>query len=458
MSAFSLKQTTDKVIKIQRVMHSKLRYQEEIKRIVSRSEWQRLVKETSPEKLIRDANKPYRPRCRSSALARRIMILAQQVCLFSTVKHWTSGDHIESIFNDALYGRRYLVQSYLSFRPASLYRCDIEDGDENVICFAPSEIDPQAMQKNTIEILFDLDKLSSKNPAIFYKQCDFGFRLDKRRSVSIKTECGAKSLFFSHTDADEYEEMGFSYLSAYYDSPWGGLYGFSKLPNYSLISYNVSNIHQILTLNFFRFLDNTDSKDFTLIRDTIYSDLEKLTDEELLRFLEDIGRQLSDTSEFNFYGSHRIDFSTVIAMSFYSDGDKVAYTVKLQELIDSLENNDLSMLNMAKSNIPGAFSSYRFLDYLLSKTTSMLGCYELQRLRSQCITPSWVEPMAEPEPLTGELLAKYSASALTIKAVNKDHDGRHQNSLFKQKGNTTRHGENTNEVIDEKLQFAFRLA
>jgi hypothetical protein len=410
----SLDEITDKVVKIQRVMRSQLRYREEIRRIASREAWKDVIK-TSPEKLIGDANKPYRPRCENQALARRIMSIAQQIRLFSTVKHWTSGDHIEAIFNDALYGRRQLLQSYLPFRPASLCLCDIEDGDGNVICLGPSEIDPKAMQANTVEILFDLDKLSTKNPAVFFKQRDLGFPLEKRRAVSTTVEAGAgtKRLFFSHTNFVRCPRTGFSYLSVY-DGQLGGVKAVAGLPNYSLISYNVQNIHQILILNFFRFIDSEHHEDFESIRSEIYADLEKLTDEELRVFLEHIGRQLSDTSEFNFYGAHRIDFSTVIALSSYPGGDRVIYTINLQELLDSLERNDLRMFNEAKTNIPNVFNSYRFLDYLLSKTTSTLGRYELQRLRSKCITPSWVPPVAEPEPLTGEFLAMYLASPTLV--------------------------------------------
>ncbi|MFI4919439.1 MAG: hypothetical protein ACHP65_07775 [Legionellales bacterium] len=393
----SLDEITVNVVKMQRQVRSKLRHQEEIKRIASREEWAYVIKKTSPERVIQDANTPHRPRCADRLLAKRIMVAAQQIRLFSTVKHWTSAKHIETIFNDSLYGRRRLLESYLPFRPASLYECDIEDGDGNVICFGPSEIDPKAMQPDTVEVLFDLDKISANNPSIFFKQRDLGFVLDKQRAVSInKSE--SKTLFFSHTNSVRCGRAGFAYLSVY-GGLWNGLRGVATLPNYSLISYNVKNIHQILTLNFFRFLDAKVNEDFESIRNEIYADLAELSDKELLQCLEKIGQQLSDTSEFNFYGAHRIDFSTVIALSSYQDECKASYTLNLQDLIASLERNDISILNEAKVHIPGAFNSYRFLDYLLSKTTSILGRDELQRLRSKCITPSWFQSIPEPEPL-----------------------------------------------------------
>lgn len=396
--ALSLDKVTDHVVKIQRQVRAKRRYQEEIRRLASRNEWKDLTQKTSPEKVIHDANTPYRPRCSDKALAKRIMVAAQQVRLFSTVKHWTSGKHLENIFNDSLYGRRQLLQSYLPFRPASLHECDIEDGDGNVICFGLSEIDPMAMQPDTIEILFDLDKISQKNPAIFFKQRDLGFDLKKKRPIFTNNN-RCDTLFFSHTHPIPDEKAGFTYFSLY-NAQRGKIKEVVTLPNYSLISYNVKNIHQILTLNFFRFLDAGVSEDFKLIRNEIYADLAQLSDEALLEFLEHIGRQLSDTSEFNIYAAHRIDFSTVIALSSYQNRRRLSYTLNLQDLIASLELNDVSMLNEAKISIPGAFNSYRFLDYLLSKTTSIRGRIELQQLRSQCTTPSWVEQsIPKPEPL-----------------------------------------------------------
>ena len=394
--SLSLDKITNNVIKIQRQMRSKLRYQEEIRRIAFREEWAYINEKITPQKAIQDADTPYCPKCTDKLLAERIMVAARHVRLFSTVKHWTSSEHIGSIFDDSLYGRRRLLESYLPFRPASLYECDIADGDGNVICFGPSKIDPKAMKPDTVEILFNLDKISKNNPSIFFKQRDLGFSLDKKRSVPIKDK--SCSFLFSHTNSVQNERPGFVYFSAY-DVTRRGQQCQVALPNYSLISYNVKEIHQILTLNFFRFLDAGRGKDFKLIRNRVYTYLSEISDEKLVKFLKNVGRKLSDTSEFNFYGAHRIDFSTVIALSFYQYEDKVSYTLNLKDLIASLGQNDIRMLNEAKAHLPRAFNSYRFLDYLLANTTSILGRYELQRLRANCITPSWIQPVSEPEPV-----------------------------------------------------------
>lgn len=420
----SLDEITDNVVDIQRTIRSNLRYDEEINRIADRKRWKFLTEKVSPEELIQDANTPYRPKCEPQ-LARRIMELAQKVRLFSTVRHLTSAAHIGGIFDDCLYGRRRLLQDFKLFRQASLHECDIAEGDGNVICFGPSEIDPDAMQPNTIELLFDVDKISKNNPSIFYKQQDLHFLRGKLRHIVVNSRNSkqkSKQLFFSHTSFVRNKIEGFSYLSVY-DGFSGGLKAQVSLPNYSLISYNVQNIHQILTLNFFRFLDSSFDREnnFKSVRDEVYADLGELSDEELVAFLQEMGKKLSDTSEFNFYGVHQIDFSTMIAMSSYRDGHEVSYTLNLDKLVASLERNDITILNEARKHLPGAFSSYRFLDYLLSKTTSILGRYELQKLRAKCKAPFWVEPVAEPEPLTAEAIAQYTPASDSID-VTKDHN------------------------------------
>ena len=75
----NLNEMTNHVVKIQRQLRSKLRYQEEIRRIAARDAWKHLIQQTSPKRVIRDANRPYRPRCADQQLAKRVMVLAQQV-------------------------------------------------------------------------------------------------------------------------------------------------------------------------------------------------------------------------------------------------------------------------------------------------------------------------------------------------------------------------------------------
>lgn len=188
-------------------MRAKLRYNEEVRRISAGKVWEELLHTNSAERLIQNASMPYLPKCNNKELAKRIMVTAQQVRLFSKVKHLTSGKHITNIFDDALYGRRQLLASYLPFKPASLYQYDVEEGDGNVICFGH----PRATGEGVIELTFDLDKIAENNPTIFYKQRDLGFDLEKTREIVINPT-QSKPLYFSHT---KYIRAGFSSFNVY---------------------------------------------------------------------------------------------------------------------------------------------------------------------------------------------------------------------------------------------------
>lgn len=43
-------------------------------------------------------------------------------------------------------------------------------------------------------------------------------------------------------------------------------------------------------------------------KQAIYAELDKLTDDELVKTLLQIGKNMTDTMEFNFYGAYAIDF------------------------------------------------------------------------------------------------------------------------------------------------------
>lgn len=379
----SVDELTNKVLPLQRLFRSRLRKKEELLRIESKYKNYIKWKRTSAEQIVNDINKPYIPKCADRNLARRIMIAAQQVELFTTVKHLTSKAAIVSIFNDALYGQRTLLQLFLPFKPASLMQCDIDDGDANVICMGPNEIDPKAEHSNTITLVFDSKKLASKNPTTFFKQRDLGYGKERTREVLIFED---ETLYFSHTEQLRCQAYGYASLQLRANNqPYSG-YAVAEIPNVFLLSYNLDSMHQILALNFFRFLDNltnTDREEFKEETNRIYDAISELSDEDLVDFLQDMGEQLTDTAEFNFYGAHRIDFSNLLSISFKNT------TLKLDEFINELNSGNVEALNDAVKAIPEIFKSYRFLDYLLAKTTSETNVNELTKMRATCILPSW---------------------------------------------------------------------
>lgn len=360
----------EQVIKSQRIWRNKQRMREEKARIENRSEWRDLPKSPA-EDLIREASTIYMPKCANERLAQRIIKVAKGISLFSVMNHLTSVVNIQNIFDDCLYGRRTLHNFYKMFSPSALFNSDIYEGDGNVICMGPRKIDPIAMKENTLKLVFDLEKLSSSsNPTIFYKQRDFGFSKESRENVFIPLNVNGKPLTFYSSGKGS---NGFSTIILNGDA-------FFTLPNYSLISYNLRDIHQIFILNFFRFLDANNKENGKILADQIYAELNNASDEELVQFLKSVGEQLSITSEFNFYGAHQIDFSTLTEITLYRDGENPHYTLNISQLIDSLNQNNLTLLHQAKKHLPKVFQSTRFLDYLIKHTVSEPSKAELHQL------------------------------------------------------------------------------
>lgn len=365
------------IIKVQRKFRSKERKNEDLERVSARHN----ITKDETRKLLKNANTPYTPQCNDKELASRIVNASKNIELFSTVRHLTAASAIESIFNDGLYGRRTILQFYMPFKPSALFDFDIEEGDSNVVCLGANEIDSGAAQG--IQLQFDARKISENNPCVFFKQRDLGFTKEKIRELKI----GDLEIGFSHTNLkteekvncpfklyEKNENLNFNYTPI----------ASAKIKNTLLISYNLEKMHQILTLNFFRFIDNLDDK---TIKEKIYSALSKLDDEMLTTILKEIGVKMTDTMEFNFYGAYKIDFSALLRIK----NDKTQYRLDLQTFVDELKAGNVSKLREAMENLPEIFNSYRFIDYLLSNTKNETIISELSERRQNCTHPSWIE-------------------------------------------------------------------
>jgi hypothetical protein len=399
-------------IRIQRGFRRKRRYLEEEHRV--NHVYQAFFKQTEEEKgqhltsqqLIHEANQPYIPKKCHKTLASRILSLTQKIELYTTIRHLTSSYALKSIFNDALYGRRSLQQFFIPFKPAALMRCDIENGDGNVICFAPNKIDPKA--GGNIEIVLDLKTVIADHPAAFYKESDLAYDDDNIREVKLKDKLFLFMPIKPLSDGSP-EMLPFRVLG----ETWGELLYYSHIPKNALIAYDLKNMSQILILNFFRFIDELrccNGEPATEYIAQFYNTLEQMDDSELEAFLRDAGLKLTQTAEFNFYGAYRLDFSSIITIRLidkYSPGNlKQEYTLNLKGLNDSLAVGDLTVLESAKKSIPSLFTSYRFLDYLLSNTQHALSKRALEALRKTCDIPPWVDnrhdqPLIEEDILTG---------------------------------------------------------
>lgn len=397
------------IIKAQRSLRMKKRHQEEVNRIAQRDEFHLKYHHMSTEaldasdesnqppqihqwaeELLQDANTPYKPKC-APELSDRIMAAARKVSVFSTVKHITSETALQKIFDEALYGRRTLIDFYLAFNPAALHACDILNGDVNVACLGPQDIDPKA--RGGIIIEFDLPKLIQKKASAFYKQRDLEYQVDKIRQVQL----GSETISFNHTGFVRCAEASSTYLKIV-DGRCGGLKQIAEVPKSSLIAYNLGQMHEVLTLNFFRFMDRMSDLDGKINQtyiDNFYHKVNQLTDEGLVFFLTDLEKNMTDTAEFNFYGAHQIDFSTIISIT----ARYKSYILNLPKFIGDLKQGNIHELRQARIRIPELFQSYRFLDYLLLKVEHLDARYYLDDLRKQCKTPNWVQhiPLLIPE-------------------------------------------------------------
>lgn len=379
-----------KVMTIQREFRARKRKRENYARLPQR--YCALLKQLSDysaerftQELLADANQPYQPQC-DPVLAKRIMQAAKKVTLFSTVTHLTAASAIESIFNDALYGRRSLIQQHKSFRPASLFPSDIKEGDGDVICLGAQNIDPSA--RHGIELQFDAKKIASNNPCIFFKQRDFGFDPQTIRSITI----GDISWHFSHTGTYRHQPGDCSSF-VLYTADGQSKHAVSNVTKAALICDNIKQIHNILTLNFFRFIDTLMTLDSCerVISENIadkqamYTQLSQLNDEELVETLHDIGKKISDTMEFNFYGSYRIEFEALLSIT----NQEWAYTLNMASFIKELKAGNLDMYYDASVHLPELFKSYRFIDFLLSTTSHETVVGVLQEQRIFCALPAW---------------------------------------------------------------------
>lgn len=396
IASSGLTKLEETAIQLQRTFREKKRQQEEETRITHLySEYIAWMNKThsttiTAKRLLKDASTPYKPQCEEK-LADRIQNAAKNVVFFSTVRHLTATKSIKNIFNDALYGRRHLLQSYTLFRKAALFSCDIKDGDSNVICFGPNEIDPVALQKDTMEIVFDLKKILHSKPRIFYKQRDFGFHLKRQRKLTL----GKESLFFTHTEPAHYTNNDsmlpfiiFNHDNNHEPDAW------AEALKLLFINYNIEKANQILTLNFFRFIDNiarADRSPHPAYKESIYNKIALLDDEELQVFLQSIFDNLTDTAEFNVYGAYKIDFSAIKNITTRYESPSQKYTLNMEILLTSLKTGDSHALCEAQINIPEIFNSYRFVDYLLSQVISSNCRVELEKLRKECAVPAWLD-------------------------------------------------------------------
>lgn len=359
-------QAIELLVMVQRLARSRLRQQEEVQRIKLRFNSDRMNRESGYEiddvqarAFLFDANTPYRPQQCDPVLADRLIAAAQKVTLFTTVRHLTATKNIASIFDGAMFGRRMLERKMIGFRATALQDADVQNGDGNAVCLGPNLIDPACMKPGTIEVTFNLDKLIEQDkirkiPTVFFKQEDFGFIGKEFYQVDM----GAQVLNFSR--ASELSDKRAHHINIVIRDALQNIKSYAQLPNYQFIAYDLQKIHSILTLNFFRFIDSLEDRQ---VVQEVYQQIEQLSEEQLSKFLKDLGQHMTDTCEFNFYGCYQVDFNLVAQIKDCDSG----HVLKIPRLVAQLMCGEVAQLAIALEQFPTVLQSLRFTEYLISK-------------------------------------------------------------------------------------------
>ncbi|MCX7115361.1 MAG: hypothetical protein NTW08_05595 [Gammaproteobacteria bacterium] len=327
-------------------------------------------------KLRREANIPYSCKNLSQNLRKRVFKLSESLSWVGHIKHLTSNQYIDDILESGLLGRQTLEAFQKPFKPAALQAIDIQNGDENSICFGFNQIDSLCMRDNSIELTFNFQALLRDNPVLFFKQRDFGFK--NMAVYTLSTTSGPLSFCFSSdprgSNMDvykgDYTHLNSRLLRDYYSDYSKAHFAHCKVFNPLLISNNLSQMQQILIHSFFRYLDAPDPDLFQNdepIISQFLDDLEKMDDASLKEMLCQIGLMMSDAMEVNIYGAYCIDFSTLEAISYYEKANILKARLELGKFIQDLTAGHLSALKSACAVMPNLFKSERFLLYLKEK-------------------------------------------------------------------------------------------
>ena len=340
---------------------------------------------------------PYHPEACCRELARKIVLCSADSRMFEYMHHMTVANALPSIFDHGLLAQETLVKFNIDFEHNALSAFDQRQGDANAVCLGANHIDFFGRRpKKYVRITFE----SANLQADFFKQKDLGFVYRQRDGQPIwrTVNIGDLRFSFSHTCGQNifiYENrtlINFKFANANDKTV-----NFSiEILNELLISHNSQRMHQILVLNFFRLVDKmvfSQQSDQLELGQRIYAELDKLDRAELQMVVDDIGQQFSDTMEFNYIGSRRIDFDSIRCIWLY---DRIK--IDFKALVVSLASGKHDQLDDAMKHLPEMFNSYRFIDYLLSKIPSETRTADiraqLQSMRQACKLPQWMEPEA----------------------------------------------------------------
>ena len=332
---------------------------------------QKLKELLKPEirRQVESANQIYKPQCDDENLAERLIRCAKRVKLSDTMCHYTSLEHSVSVM-DTLYGRKSLNGRKLPFRPAALYPSDIDNGDEDAICFGLDKVDDICLPdgEQSVKFIFDFQAFLEKAKAspidnMFFKAKDLGCPSDKRDKTEF-FESGNEKYYFQHGPA-EFEFLPWvshqrvRHIDFNVMNDGGKILHSTTLPKFGLISDNISDLQAILTMNFFKYIDQIAKENPELVQG-FYNSLEGLTDDELTSKLESIGRSMSQQAEINFHGALRFPLEFLQSIEIF-DGKTSRHKIDISDL-KSMDSE--AMKTYLEAHCPILLNSERFMSFI----------------------------------------------------------------------------------------------
>lgn len=376
----------EKVVRIQRYFRAKIRKKELRSLIGSAISGIRKVNysfdvktNNIEDQVISNANTVYIPKCDDS-LKIKISTALEGICLFDKIKHYCSTKFITSILDQGLYGHKSLKSFNHEFRQASLFYDDCTNGDSNAIFFAVDKVDQRCLQENTTIITLDLEKIDLSNSNLFFKQKDLGY------SVNVTSSYDGYEKFSINKNEYKFNCNKImripinKHMNIQFYEPTGSIL-YSQLLNFEFISSNMKDMHKILVMNFFKFIDNLrdDYGPEVNFAKSFYKQLGSLDDNELQAKLKEIGKKFSKVMEFNAHGSFIIPPAAICEFTNLDTKDKLVTSL----VINKLKKNE--PINKEIEDFKEVFASRRYLEYLKSETGSEV----IEKMLDKVERPYW---------------------------------------------------------------------
>lgn len=387
----------------------------------------------------------YQPKYLDDCTYARVMKQCDHLDFVPTLIHMTNVTYLHQLLDSAILSRKCLERNNISFFKAALKQ-SLEPADHDVVCFGISDVDCLALQNGSKEhpparITFDFKKILQQKQStlghIFVKEHDLlwsskpdsqqerknhGMRkktiefatLDIPSEFAMMIPLGALHIqLYRNACGVKFIINGKKYILHYAYRNGYVSDGIQLQDPHSKANYHIEdevietdfgetlyygpaeNIEKFFVMQFFRHIEKLPT-----LHNIVYQELCKLSDDEMLNFLNKIGKQLTIGSEFNFQRGFYIPINCIKEIEilsqyspltdksqpfssyygcnqFFSDVQLSTVQINVTELITHLRDDDAAFVEKIKITCPQLFLSKRFVRHLLDNALPKTKCYEL---------------------------------------------------------------------------------